>query len=292
MKPLERITALIKKRKSIRTYKEEPLLDEQVQKLKNIIEKINKVGPFGNTIRYELILLTTDEISQLNTMINYGFIKGSPAFIAGMMTPGDRSLEDFGYLMEDLILQTVEIGLDTCWLGGSLNKSSFLERLKMSEKEFLPAIFSIGLDARKTRAFDNVIRSTLKGDRRKDWDALFFDGKKGISLEKQLCGDYLSPLEMVRLAPSASNKQPWRIIRDEKQNMMHFFFVRDKVYSEFLRLRKLSDLQKMDMGIAMSHFELTTAGAGLKGEWLYIDSKAALSKRNFDYSISWKMINE
>ncbi len=283
----KKISDLIIQRKSIRTYKDSVLPDEKIKQLEELIEDINKTGPFKNKIRYELLILDSEEIIALNKLINYGFIKGSPAFIAGIMKEKKRSLEDFGYLMEDLILQVVGLGLDTCWLGGSLNKTAFLDKLKLENKESLPAVFSIGFNSKKKRIFDNVIRTTLKGDGRKPWNSIFFMEKINRPLKREDCGLYLEPLEMVRLAPSASNKQPWRIIKDETYNNFHFFFVRDKIYSELLKLRKLSDLQRMDLGIAIAHFELTVIELGLKGEWKVLEKQLQNQLPNFEYCVSW-----
>lgn len=66
------------------------------------------------------------------------------------------------------------------------------------------------------------------------------------------------PLEMVRLGPSASNKQPLRIIKDE--NTFHFFVCRNKGYGI-----AGYDLQKNDIGIAKCHFDLTIKELEIKG---------------------------
>jgi len=60
---------------------------------------------------------------------------------------------------------------------------------------------------------------------------------------------------MVRIAPSASNKQPWRIVKIE--GAWHFFLERTKGYGDgiIFKLLKLADIQRLDMGIAMCHFE-------------------------------------
>jgi hypothetical protein len=84
-------------------------------------------------------------------------------------------------------------------------------------------------------------------------------------------GDFEIPLEMVRLSPSASNKQPWRIVKEKKKNVFHFFIKRNKMYKKNIELLQLSDLQRIDIGIAMCHFELTAQEANLKGKWVEDD---------------------
>lgn len=226
------VIELIKKRKSTRTYKSQVLEENTIKDLQDLISSIDKVGPFNNEINYQLVILDEVGIKNINKLINYGFIKGSPGFIAGTMKENENYLVDFGYLMEDIILKTTGLSLDTCWLGGSLNTDAFKDKLSVNDNEQLPAIFSIGIDAKKTRRFDNVIRSTLKGNNRKSWSDLFFEDSVKKALDKDTIGLYQEVLEMVRLAPSACNKQPWRIIKESDSNTYHLYLVRDTFYSK------------------------------------------------------------
>ena len=54
----------------------------------------------------------------------------------------------------------------------------------------------------------------------------------------------------MRLAPSAVNKQPWRIVAAD--GGFHFYEKQDKGYVS----EKTGDLQKIDVGIALCHFVL------------------------------------
>ena len=82
----------------------------------------------------------------------------------------------------------------------------------------------------------------------------------------------------VRLGPSASNKQPWRIIKDE--NVYHFFLCRTKGYGV-----SSYDMQKNDIGIAKCHFELSANELGLKGSWVEI--KDISTQNDWEYCCSW-----
>jgi hypothetical protein len=89
-------------------------------------------------------------------------------------------------------------------------------------------------------------------------------------------------LEMIRLAPSASNKQPWRIIKTG--DTFHFYLKRTPGYG---KISKGVDLQLIDMGIAMSHFELSCQELGMKGHWVNLDPGIS-SSEIVDYCISWE----
>jgi hypothetical protein len=59
------------------------------------------------------------------------------------------------------------------------------------------------------------------------------------------------------MAPSATNKQPWRIVRDGAA--WHFYLRRTKGYgkgSALFTVLRIADLQRVDLGIAIRHFEL------------------------------------
>lgn len=178
------------------------------------------------------------------------------------------SLEDFGFRMETIILRATELGLGTCWLGGTFTRSSFARKIAARNDEIIPAVTSVGQIASKRRGFDRALRQRIGAENRLNWEALFFDRKFGTALSRENAGEYATPLEMVRLGPSASNKQPWRVIKTG--NRWHFYLQRTRGYLESWVIRKVlgvADLQHVDLGIAMCHFELAAVEAGLKGKW-------------------------
>jgi nitroreductase len=86
----------------------------------------------------------------------------------------------------------------------------------------------------------------------------------------------------VRLGPSASNKQPWRIVL--KEGGFHFFLDRDKAYSAMM---PVADLQRIDLGIAMCHFQLAAAELGLAGEWRDGDPRLPETPANYEYIVTF-----
>jgi hypothetical protein len=92
---------------------------------------------------------------------------------------------------------------------------------------------------------------------------------------------------MVRWAPSASNKQPWRVIRSD--DAWHFYLQRTKGYgkgSMIFNVLRLADLQRVDMGIAMCHFELAVHEFNLHGRWK-IEEPEIRKPENTEYIVSW-----
>ena len=95
------------------------------------------------------------------------------------------------------------------------------------------------------------MRRSVGGSRRKPWEELFLDGGFDVGLTREAAGAYEVPLEMARLAPSASNRQPVRIVRDGKLvALLHP--PNTGLSAAGLRARScgLEDLQRVDSGIA------------------------------------------
>lgn len=273
------IIETIRARKSCRTYTDRPVDPALLAELKGFLET-NTQGPFGAAVRFVLLDfrdLTADEIGPLGT---YGVIKGATLFIAGVVAKGPKASEDYGFCMERNILKATELGLGTCWLGGTFKRRGFAGKMALSADEFLPAITPVGYPGEKRSLTDRFFRFSAGSDQRKPWSDLFFDGNIGIPLRRELAGGYELPLECVRIGPSASNKQPWRIIREG--GAFHFYLSRTPGYDKLTRGLPLQDV---DMGIAMCHFELSARELGLKGDWKVQDIGPAV--KDMEYVATW-----
>ena len=273
------IIEIIKRRLSVRTYSDQPLTKEIKEKLRGIFA--DSRGPFGRCVRLNLIesnLARKEANARLGT---YGVIRGASTYIVGVVEKSDRYLEDFGYSFEKVILYASSLGLGTCWLGGTFKKTEFAKAIEQKEQELMPCISPIGYPSNKKSLMDSAMRFAAGSKNRKEWDELFFKGDFGHHLSKSEAGKYETPLEMVRLAPSASNKQPWRIVKDI--NKSHFYLQHTKGYAKYLAY----DLQRVDMGIAMCHFEMTAKELGIDGKWQISDPGITSTPQDTEYVVSW-----
>jgi nitroreductase len=279
------ITDLVRQRFSCRTYREIPIEPETRQKLEAFLSSLTH-GPLGAPLRLELIAASEEDRAALRGLGTYGFIRGATGFLAGAVREGGKNLEDFGYRMEEAILFATALDLGTCWLGGTFTKSNFADKLDLGKDEIMPAVTSIGYISEQRSLRDRLIRRGARAHNRRPWERLFFDREFGTPLSEEAAGDYAVPLEMVRLGPSASNRQPWRIIRDD--GSWHFYLRRSAGYGEGISgLFMTTDLQRVDMGIAMSHFALTSQELGLAGAWRVDDPGIAKPTEHTEYVISW-----
>ena len=263
------ISDIIRRRTSWRTYNGEKLSEEDSQSLLSFI--ISDLEPlFGSELRFSLI----DYKSGTQKLGTYGFIKNARHFIAGAVKPGDMNIEDYGYTLEKIILHATSRGLGTCWLGGFFNKQDFHKALNPIEGEVMPAVTPIGYVQKNRGTFGKVVRYVAGSRNRKPWNDLFFK-PDFTSLSKEDAGIFAESLEMIRLGPSASNGQPWRIVLDDEST--HFYVKSRSGYETMVRL---------DMGIALCHFDLSMKETGFNGEWRVQDPK--LPSSGLGYVATWR----
>jgi nitroreductase len=279
------VTEIIQKRFSCRTYEEIPIDEGLRRKLEDACAQASR-GPFGAPVRFRLVAATREDTDALRGLGTYGVIRGPTGFLLGAVGPGDQNLEDFGYRLEELILLATDLGLGTCWLGGTFTRSGFSAKLGLDEEEAMPAVVSVGYISEKRSLIDRLIREGADAKMRHPWERLFFDEHLDAPLSREAAGPYAVPLEMVRLGPSASNKQPWRIVRSGEE--WHFFLERTPGYrGRNRRVFRIADMQRIDMGIAMCHFERTAKEAGLQGHWMVEAPSSVLADDGVEYTATW-----
>ncbi len=279
------IINLIRKRFSCRSYHRDPIPSSKQKQLRDFLSTLNQ-GPLGTRSRFKLIAADDVDRQALKGLSTYGFIKNPTGFILGATSTKAHSVEDFGYLMEYAVLHATGLDLGTVWLGGTFNKGRYAEKMQLTEGEHLPAVIAAGLAADKPRVIDAVIRRQAHAQNRKSWNQLFSLDSFDTPIERATAGTYAVVLDIVQRAPSAYNKQPWRIVKEG--DAWHFYMQRTRGYAaRNARFAGVADMQRIDMGIAMCHFALTAAELALSGHWEL--QEPAIHKPNtlMEYSVSW-----
>jgi len=266
------ITELIERRFSCRTYAAQPIAAETQKRLRDLMASLD-AGPFGTPLRFELVAATEEDQAAWRGLGTYGFIRGATGFIVGAARHGAKDLEDYGYAMESLILASTDLDLGTCWLGGTFTRSSFSRKIHATHDEHMPAVTAIGVVADPKRAKKGLLRRLARSSSRLPWESLFYDQTFGAPLSRENAGTFAQVLDLVRLAPSASNKQPWRVVKDRET--WHFYLKRTPGYGNSPAVRLLGkkgavlpDMQRVDLGIALCHFDLASHEMDLAGEWV------------------------
>ncbi len=270
------IEEAVKKRYSVRNYLEQPIEEEIKAAVESFIASLS--NPFGKKVNFHY--LDPSGMENQQKLGTYGVIKGAKQYIGTTIKLEPLALEALGYEMEVLILYLANKGIGTCWLGGTFNRKAFANAMKVGE-ELFPIITPYGYPAEKKHLKERAMRKMINADQRKDWKELFFDTDFQTPLTKEAAGDLAFSLEMVRLGPSASNKQPWRILR--KDNRWHFYEYKEPGYSKSFPY----DIQRVDMGIAAAHFELAVKELGIDGEFDTASKPEVELPKHMEYCFSW-----
>ncbi|MDP3441296.1 MAG: nitroreductase family protein [Ignavibacteria bacterium] len=266
----------IKQRISVRTYEEREIEKDDLDKLNRFIDEVNK----GMNTKVKFSIIQNDSSSdQSQKLGTYGIIKGTNTFITAIIQNDEKDVVEIGYFLEKIILYATGLGLGTCWLGGTFNRKDFENYIALGQDESLALLIALGYRKDKQSMIETAMRFMAKSDQRKPASELFFEKDSEHSLDLNQLGDYAKVLELVRIAPSASNKQPWRIVRNN--NNYEFYCCRTPSYGIMNY-----DLQMNDIGIAKCHFELSALELGLKGRWVKQDNMTSIS--NFEYVVSWE----
>lgn len=232
------IDKIITERHSVRTFdKEHPLTQQEVAMLRSALEEAS--SPFGGKVSIELKEFAEGGTFKPST---YGVIKGATWYFL-MGTDGSEEAQlSLGFRMEQVVLKATAMGLGTCWIAATFKGTAFAAAANLPADTPLQIVMPVGHPADKKSLMEKATRTMLGSAKRRAMSDLF-----EVSKESK----YYQPLEMMRLAPSASNSQPWRAIAEA-----------DTVYFYYEEKTKASIL---DLGIALSHFYLSARAAGIQG---------------------------
>ncbi|MCR5388662.1 MAG: nitroreductase [Lachnospiraceae bacterium] len=239
---------LAKSRRSVRTFDGNMPEESVIAELKAFAENVN--NPYDIPVRFEF--LDADE-HKLSSPV----LSGEKLYVSAVTEKGEHAEEAYGYAFEALLMKAHEMGLGTVWIGGTMPRDKFEKASNLSGNEIMPCVSPLGKTAKKMSVKEALMRKGVKADVRMDFESLFFDESFDNPLSKDKASNpgVFDALESVRFAPSAVNKQPWRIVLGP--NTAHFYIKHDRGY-------KMADydLQMVDLGIALYHFEKALSEAG------------------------------
>ena len=225
---------IIKTRKSVRTFNGEKITPEDKEKLLNYTKTIE--NPYNIPVEFILLDREKDNLSS-------PVIEGEDTYIAAKVPQVKHCEEAYGYSFEKLILYAWNLGIGTTWIGGTLNRPLFEKAADTKDDEYIMIVTPIGYPSKTQSEVDVKLRESVGGDERLPSSNLFFENDFNTPLDSiEDC------LDAVRWAPSAANRQPWRIVKEN--NNYHFYLEHTPGYSSSIGW----DVQKIDLGIAICHF--------------------------------------
>ncbi len=245
------VKELIQRRKSVRTYNGEAFRKEDAADLMDHVSTLS--NPFGIDVTFKLLPYETYGLST-------PVIVGEDTYLGGKVPDIPNHEIAFGYTFEEACLHALDQGIGTVFIAGTLDRPSFEKAMDL-RGEVMPAVSPLGYPAKKRSVRENLMRKAIHADERKPFGELFFRDRYGEPLpEDHLYREYL---ELVRWAPSATNTQPWRIVVQGTD--LHFYEART------MKESSIGDIQKVDIGIALCHFDLTWKQDGHDGVFVFED---------------------
>ena len=265
----------VKKRVSTRSFEDKSLSEDD----KNRLLEINNglTNPFDVNVRVQYI--SKDSGADGVQLGTYGTIKGAKDYLAITVKDEPFAMEAVGYQFENLVLNATQMGLGTVWLAATFSRKDFEKAMEISSDDLFPCISPIGYPSEKKSFVEKLTRVGLGSKNRKSWEKIFFLNDFEHSLSKDDAGAYEQALEMLRLAPSSTNAQPWAVVKEG--NKFHFFCDYKNNINEDMR-----KIKHLDLGIALSHFHQTAMADGLTGKFEIEDIKFT-TPENMHYVISY-----
>ena len=206
------IARMISRRRSVRAYRAERIDNAVLADLQRYME--DRV-PLIPGVKVEGRIIPTDHGNFLQKW-------RTPHFIAIFSDGSDDGLLSVGFMYQQLDLYAQSIGLGTCWVGlGSLTKEE-----PVPEGMKLAVMMAIGIP-------DDVPERTAADFKRKPMP--------------DVTDQPDDRLEALRLAPSATNSQPWYVTHEG--DTLHLF--REELGR--IKQRTHGRMNKIDMGIGLCH---------------------------------------
>lgn len=237
------IIEAMEQRRSVRTFDGRGLTPDTVTQLRNIIDASS--SPFGGNVS---IGLNKYAVSGKLSPTTYGMIRDAEWYFLVATGDDEDSSLSAGFRFEQVVLRAWQLGLGTCWLGGTFSKSDFDKDRTWPEDESLRIVCPVGTAAGES-LMGRVARFVAGSKNRKPFDSLFFNGGFGTPLDP--ADRFGTSLAMMRLAPSSTNSQPWRAV--VSGGSVHFYY------------KARSGFSVLDTGIGICHFSEAEKHYGHRG---------------------------
>ena len=216
----------IESRHSVRRYKDDPIPEDILTKLRERIREINQEAGLN-------IQLVTGEPKAFSGLMAYGSFSGVKNYLV-MAGKKDGELDEkIGYYGEQLVLLAQTLGLNSCWAGLSYSKIPGTYQLAEVEKVSCYIALGYGTTQGSGHKVKNIKDVSNASDLTPEWF------NKGV--------------EAALLAPTAVNQQKF---------FLEYLGNRDNGSLPKVAAKSLFSMigySKIDLGIVKYHFEI---GAG------------------------------
>jgi nitroreductase len=266
-------------RKSVRTFSDKPVPEELLAGLVDRFHANDRL----NDLPLTLVPVPGRQVAHamIGLIGNYGAIKGAPTWVIGISKDGENDQVNFGFALEQFILQCTQKDLGTCWVGGFFKKSQLQQAVPIEPGHRIVCITPVGYAA-KRRFAERTMRTVGGLNQRKPLAERVFQDQWGRPAGLDADPKRKQMFEMARWAPSASNQQPSHFILDDNRIVLASVLPeRYKKMTQRYAKNKAEGLnfQGVDAGISMAHIHLAAQELGIQGKWsLAIDPETEREK--------------
>ena len=149
-------------------------------------------------------------------------ISGEKLYIAGIVRQEKDAEVAFGFSFEDVLLKLEAEGISGTIMAG-FDEKAFSQAVALSNGERIACISPLGYKADRMSLRETLMRKAVGADKRLPLSRICYTRDLDHPAQASELGDLGPLLELVRIAPSAVNRQPWRmVIRDRT---IHFFSI-------------------------------------------------------------------
>lgn len=242
---LQRWYEAASRRRSRRTYTGVEASVEQVA-------AIHRVCAALETHDARVVFSDTPGVNVFRGVIgSYGKVTGAPHLMLMIANETSKtSHQHAGFLGEAAVLEATALGLDTCWIGGFFSVEKVAGLVKLGRGERVVAVSPVGSASNRRSLTERTFTTMAASHNRKPLEEI----APGSTVWPSWASDAAA---CVRIAPSAMNRQPWRL-RFEQGTLI---VAKDSI-AETPKVTKA-----LDCGIAMLHAQLGAAAGGATGTW-------------------------
>lgn len=213
------IKELIKNRHSVRQYKDTPIEEDVRVRLDELTKEVNEESGLNIKVVY-------DDPECFNTFLaHYGKFKNASNYIAIV---GDKKLENLeelaGYYGQKLVLAAQDMGLNTCWVGGTYGKGKV--KIDKEKGEKIVCVIALGYGENEGTKHKSKPVSKLCNVAEQDMPVWFKNG-----------------MVAAMMAPTALNQQRFYVTLND---------------DEVIITSRKAPFSKVDLGIVKYNFEAVT----------------------------------
>lgn len=260
----------IRARRSVRAFDGTPLsADERAALLKTIAEASSPFAPASAVT----ITLADFDIKGPYRPSTYGTITDAPSYLLMGFGRTDDARLAAGFTLEQIVLRATELGLGTCWIAATFKGTDFEKKADFPAGQKLDIVCPVGHPVDRRSFRDRLTRLIAGSDKRRPFGDLFFSGDFHTPLSPE--NTFAESLEMMRLAPSSMNCQPWRALVDN-DGTVHFYH------------NAKSKMPLLDCGIGLAHFALAEQAQGILPGLFYTEPNPPASPADLSYIRSYR----